>query len=325
MASLSDQLLVITILAYLGAMLCYAAEYAFGARGVVARAAQRSLAPVGSGDVGAGSDADSADLGDPVPPEGPRDSKISGRIGAAATVLTVAGVLAHAGSVVTRAVAASRVPWGNLYEFLLVLCLVAAVAWLVVLRLRPAMRPLGLLVTAVLVVLLGAAGMVYTEAGPLVPALNSAWLRIHVSTVASAGGVLLVGFVAAVLYLLREGHENGKVGFPWALAARAPSADALERFTFRVHAFAFPLLTVGVICGAIWAESAWGRYWGWDPKEIWSFITWVFYAGYLHARATPSVRRRTATYLALLGWTALMVNQFIVNYFFTGLHSYAGN
>ncbi len=307
---------MITILAYLAAMLCYAAEYAFGARGVVARAAQRQLAPVGG---------DSADLGDSGPLEGPRASKISERVGVAATVLTVAGVLAHLGAVITRAVAAGRVPWGNLYEFLLVLCLVGALAWLVVQRVRPAMRPLGLLVTAVLVVLLGAAGMVYTEAGPLVPALNSAWLRIHVSTVASAGGVLLVGFVAAVLYLLREGHENGKIGFPWALAARAPSADALERFTFRVHAFAFPLLTVGIICGAIWAESAWGRYWGWDPKEIWSFITWVFYAGYLHARATPSVRSRTATYLALLGWTALMVNQFIVNYFFTGLHSYAGN
>jgi len=309
---------VVTILAYLAAMLCYAAEYAFGARGVVARAAQREHALVGAGDV--------ADLGDAEPLEGPADSKISERIGTAASVLTAAGVLAQVATLITRATAAGgRVPWGNLYEFLLVLTLVGAASWLVVLRLRPAMRPLGLLVTALLVVLLGAAGMVYTEAGPLVPALNSAWLRIHVTTVASAGGVLLVGFVSAVLYLLREGHEDGKAGFPWALAARAPGADAIERFTFRVHAFAFPLLTVGIICGAIWAESAWGRYWGWDPKEIWSFITWVFYAGYLHARATPSVRRRVATYLALLGWTALVFNQFIVNYFFTGLHSYAGS
>ena len=182
--------------------------------------------------------------------------------------------------------------------------------------------PAAVVLTMVLLAVSEAAAQ---PAGPLVPALNSAWLRIHVTTVATAGGVLLVGFVSAVLYLLREGYESGKAGFPWALAGRAPGADALERFTFRVHAFAFPLLTVGIICGAIWAESAWGRYWGWDPKEIWSFITWVFYAGYLHARATPSVRRRVATYLALLGWTALMVNQFIVNYFFTGLHSYAGN
>ena len=323
---------MITILAYLAAMLCYAAEYAFGARGVVARAAQRELAPVGGSSGGAasvddrgGAAASVDDLGDEVPAEGPGGSKISERIGTAAVLLTAVGVVAQIATLVTRAVAAGRVPWGNLYEFLLVLTLVGAISWLVVLRLRPAMRPLGLLVTSLLVVLLGAAGMVYTQAGPLVPALNSAWLRIHVTTVATAGGVLLVGFVSAVLYLLREGYESGKAGFPWALAGRAPAADALERFTFRVHAFAFPLLTVGIICGAIWAESAWGRYWGWDPKEIWSFITWVFYAGYLHARATPSVRRRVATYLALLGWTALMVNQFIVNYFFTGLHSYAGN
>jgi cytochrome c-type biogenesis protein CcsB len=295
-------------------MLCYAAEYAFGARGVVARAAQREMASVGA----AGG---SGDPGESVP----RGSRISQRIGTAAVVLTVVGVVAQVATLVTRAVAAGRVPWGNLYEFLLVLTLVGAVSWLVVLRLRPAMRQLGLLVTALLVILLGAAGMVYTEAGPLVPALNSAWLRIHVTTVATAGGVLLVGFVSAVLYLLREGYEAGKVGFPWALGGRAPAADTLERFTFRVHAFAFPLLTVGIICGAIWAESAWGRYWGWDPKEIWSFITWVFYAGYLHARATPSVRRRTATYLALLGWSALIFNQFVVNYFFGGLHSYAGS
>jgi cytochrome c-type biogenesis protein CcsB len=318
MASVSDQLLVITILAYLAAMLCYAAEYAFGARGLIAKVADRELVHVGAGP-------DSPpDLGFEEPLEGHRESKIAKRIGLAATLLTVGGVIVHTATLVTRAVAAGRVPWGNLYEFLLVLCLVGAVAWLVVLRLRPTMRPLGLLVTAVLVVLLGSAGMVYTDAGPLVPALNSAWLRIHVTTVATAGGVLLIGFVSAVLYLLREGYENGKAGFPWALAARAPGAETLERITFRIHAFAFPLLTVGIICGAIWAESAWGRYWGWDPKEVWSFITWVVYAAYLHARATPSVRRRTATYLALGGWAALLFNQYGVNMLFSGLHSYAG-
>jgi cytochrome c-type biogenesis protein CcsB len=312
MASLSDQLLVVTILAYLAGMLCYAAEYAFGSRGLIARVANRDLVAVG---------APSAPPEEPAPAP---PSRVGARFGLAAVVATVVGVLAHAATLVTRAVAAERVPWGNLYEFLLVLCLAGAVAWLVVLRVWPAMRPLGLLLTAVLVVLLGSAGMVYTEAGPLVPALNSAWLRIHVTTVATAGGVLLVGFVAAVLYLLREGYEEGRAGFPWALAAHAPGAETLERVTFRIHAFAFPLLTVGIICGAIWAESAWGRYWAWDPKEVWSFIMWVIYAAYLHARATPSVRRRTATYLAIAGWAALLFNQYGVNLFFSGLHSYSG-
>jgi cytochrome c-type biogenesis protein CcsB len=317
MASLSDQLLVVTILAYLAAMLCYAVEYAFGSQGLIARVANRDLVAVGS--LGA-----SDEVADPVPADPPPPSRTGARFGLLAVVATVLGVLAHAATLVTRSVAAGRVPWGNLYEFLLVLCLVGAISWLVVLRQWPGMRPLGLLITATLVILLGSAGMVYTDAGPLVPALNSAWLKIHVTTVATAGGGLLVGFVSAVLYLLREGYEDGRTGFPWALAAKAPGAEALERITFRIHAFAFPLLTVGIICGAIWAESAWGRYWGWDPKEIWSFITWVVYAGYLHARATPSIRRRTATYLALAGWAALMFNQYGVNMFFTGLHSYSG-
>jgi cytochrome c-type biogenesis protein CcsB len=325
MGALSDQLLVVTILAYLMGMLCYAAEYAFGSRGVVARVA------VGAGVGSSGSSSADSSVADssssaPILEEeaAPRRSALAARVGAAAVALTVVGAAAHAATLTTRAIAAGRVPWGNMYEFLLALTLAGVAAWLVLMRRRPGIRPLGLVVTAVLVVLLGSAGMVYTEAGPLVPALNSAWLRIHVSTVATSGGIFLVGFCAAVLYLLRAGHEDGRTGFPWALAARAPAADTLERLTFRVHAFAFPLLTVGIMFGAIWAEAAWGRYWGWDPKETWSFITWVVYAGYLHARATPSVKRRTATYLAITGWAVLLFNTYAVNLVFAGLHSYAG-
>jgi cytochrome c-type biogenesis protein CcsB len=327
MADLSDHLLVVTILGYLAAMLCYAAEYAFGARGAVARAATRELVPAAAALAPAGAPAGAAasgDLGLPGSLKQPHQSKIAERLGRAAVAVTALTGVAHAATLATRAVAAGRVPWGNMYEFLLALTLVGVVAWLVLLRLRPGVRPLGLILMSVFVVLLGSAGMVYTQAGPLVPALNSAWLRIHVTAVATAGGIFLVGFGAAVLYLLREGYERGRTGFPFALAARAPAAATLERLTFRVHAFAFPLLTVGVICGAIWAEAAWGRYWGWDPKETWAFITWVLYAGYLHARATPSVKRRTATWLAIAGWAALVFNTYGVNLFFSGLHSYAG-
>ena len=111
---------------------------------------------------------------------------------------------------------------------------------------------------------------------------------------------------------------------PLVASKAAPSAASLDSFAYRINAAVFPFWTFTIIAGAIWAEEAWGRYWGWDPKEVWSFITWVIYAVYLHARATPSVRRRTATYLALAGWAALMFNQFGVNLFFTGLHSYSG-
>jgi cytochrome c-type biogenesis protein CcsB len=313
MAEVSDQLLVVTIMAYLAALTAYAAEYAFGSASAVTRVAHREL-------VGAGGPSVASTDHEIAAERSPKDRWI----GIAVVGLNVAATVAHAATLITRAIAAGRVPWGNMYEFLLALTLVGSVAWLVVLRLRPGVRALGLLVMTVLIVLLGTSGMLHTEAGPLVPALNSYWLAIHVSAVATAGGVLLVGFVSAVLYLLRDGFENGRTGFPFALAAKAPAAASIERLTFRVHAFAFPILTVGIMCGAIWAEAAWGRYWNWDPKEVWSFITWVIYAGYLHARATPSIKHRTAAWLAIAGWAAVVFNTYGVNLVFSGLHSYAG-
>jgi cytochrome c-type biogenesis protein CcsB len=288
----------------------------FGAQGAVAMIANRELVAVGAGGV---------DLPEQRPaPAAKEPSRLPKRLGIAAVVLTAIGLLAHAGTLLTRALAAGRVPWGNMYEFLLALTLVGMVAWVVLLRVRPGLRPLGLLVTLVVALLLGAAGMVYTKAGPLVPALNSYWLRIHVSLAATAAGIFLVGFVTGVLYLLRNGYENGRTGFPFALAAKVPSAASLERMTFRIHTFAFPVWTVAIMLGAIWAEAAWGRYWGWDPKETWSFITWVVYAGYLHARATPSVKRPVATAIAVLGYGVLLFNVFGVNLVFSGLHSYSG-
>jgi len=205
------------------------------------------------------------------------------------------------------------------------LSLVAAVAWLVLLIGRPTLRLLGLFVTLALVLVLGFAGMVlYTEAAPLVPALNSYWLKIHVSAAATASGLLLIAFVPAALFLIRTGYDAGKRRFPYPIGAKLPAAESLERLTFRLHAFAFPIWTFAVICGAIWAEAAWGRYWGWDPKEIWSFISWVAYAAYLHARATPSVKRTTATWFAVAAWGTMLINLYVINFVAVGLHSYAG-
>jgi cytochrome c-type biogenesis protein CcsB len=341
-AELSDNLLVVSILGYLAAMLAYAAEYAFGAQGAVARVADRSvdrapaLVPAAvsasattappAPTAPAEAPAPTAPTAPPAPtvPTDPSARRWAGWAGRAAVVLTALAGLTNAATLVTRALAAGRVPWGNLYEFLLALTVVATVAWLVVLRLRPGVRPLGLLLAFALIVLLGSAGTVYTDAGPLVPALNSAWLKIHVSAAALAGGVFLVGFGLTVLYLLRRRYEAGTTGFPAALAARAPAAATLERLAFRVHAFGFPIWTAAVIFGAIWAEAAWGRYWGWDPKETWAFITWVCYAAYLHARATPSVKRTTTAWLAIAGWAALLINVYGVNLFVSSLHSYSG-
>jgi cytochrome c-type biogenesis protein CcsB len=127
------------------------------------------------------------------------------------------------------------------------------------------------------------------------------------------------------MFLIKNGYDQGKRRFPYTLGRRVTADPTmLERLTFRLHAFAFPLFTFGaLIAGPLWAEASWGRYWGWDPKEVWAFISWVVYACYLHARATPSVKRTTATWIALLGFATMLMNLFGVNLFFSGLHSYA--
>lgn len=312
MAALSDVLVVVAVVGYLAAMIGHAAEYAFGTRGAVARVA--AAVPAGGAPPA------------PPPEPDPLRQAIPDRIGRAAVAALLVAAAAHGVAVVTRGIAAGRVPWGNMYEFLLSATFVAVVAWLVVLRRWPATRHLGLYVALTNVVLLGLAGMlVYVPVEPLVPALDSYWLLIHVAAAALASGIFLVGFVAAAMYLIRSGYDRGRQGFPYTLAPRLPAADTLERLTFRLHAFGFPIWTFGaLIAGPIWAEAAWGRYWGWDPKEVWAFISWVVYAAYLHARATPSVQRPVATWLAVAGWVTMLMNLFGVNLFFDGLHSYAG-
>ncbi|NJC68711.1 c-type cytochrome biogenesis protein CcsB [Planosporangium thailandense] len=330
MGALSNHLLVVTVLAYLVAMIAYAAELSFGGRGAVARAATRTAAPtpervlvtVGAGGDG-GDPATPAPPAAPATPEGPTGR--TALIGRFAVALTVVGYAAHLATIVARGLAAHRVPWGNMYEFVLAVCFVGATAWLVLLNRRPAVRPLGVFVTLALIIMLFIdAVRLYTSAGPLMPALNSYWLKIHVTAAVTASGVLLVGFVAAALTLIRLGYDQGKRSFPCSLGYRLPAAETLERLTFRVHAFAFPIWTFAIICGAIWARQAWTSYWTWDPKETWSFISWVIYAGYLHARATPSVKRWVATCIAVVGWGTMMVNLFVINLVVTGMHSYAG-
>ncbi|MEV4533116.1 c-type cytochrome biogenesis protein CcsB [Asanoa sp. NPDC049518] len=314
MAAFSDALLVVAMLGYLVAMICYAAVYAFGDRGVVAKVATRELVGAGGPPV--------VEVVSEVRKPAPRQSW-AGRI--AGAVLVLAGV-AQFGSLVFRGVAADRLPWGNMYEYVLAATSVAAVAWIVVMFQRPALRHLGLYVALTQVVLLGVAALfLYVPVGPLVPALDSYWLAIHVTAVAISSGVFLIGFVPAALFLLRSGWDKGRHGFPFSLGEKLPAAAVLERLSFRLHAFAFPIWTFGaLIAGPIWAESAWGRYWGWDPKEVWAFISWIVYAGYLHARATPSVKQTTATWIAVLGFLTMLMNLFGVNIFFTGLHSYGG-
>jgi cytochrome c-type biogenesis protein CcsB len=319
MGELSNQFMALTVLAYLAAMVCYAGEYAFGRRSLIGKAANRSARQL----VGAGAPVDETSQPVVEAPEKADRGEWSGRAGAAINVLAL---VLHAATLTTRGIAADRMPWGNMYEYILSATFVGSVVWVGVLLRRPALRHLGLFASLALVVLLGAADLLaYTAPAPLVPALHSYWFFVHVSTIIISSGIFLIGAVPAAMFLVKNGYDAGRRSFPYTLGKRVPTtAVALERLTFRLHAFAFPLFTFGaLIAGPLWAEASWGRYWGWDPKEVWAFISWIVYAAYLHARATPSVKRTAATWIALLGFVTMLMNLFGVNLFFEGLHSYA--
>lgn len=248
-------------------------------------------------------------------------SNIAGGIGLSlaslATVVLLIGV-------VTRGLAAERAPWGNMYEFGAVATLASMVTYLVLVRVWD-IDWLGPIITGFGTAVLGSSALVYVPAGPLVPALDSYWLVIHVAGAIISGSAFLVGAAASILYLVkaraeRKTPEGERTGFLW----RIPSSAKIDQVAYRVHAFAFPIWTfAALIAGPIWAQYAWGRYWGWDPKEVWAFITWVVYAGYLHARATAGWKGKAAAILALVGFATFIFNFVGVNLWVGGLHSYA--
>ena len=246
----------------------------------------------------------------------------------AAVALSAVGILAHLVAVVTRGFAVHRAPWGNMYEFVTALTCVAAIFFCYVL-VRYRAWALGVFVMGSVVLALGLAEtVIYTAAGPLVPALQSYWLSIHVTAMTLATGIFFVAAVLGIMYLVTERYRSrvaaGKAQPDNGLLARIPASAQLDKLTYRTVVFGFPVWTFGVIAGAIWADQAWGRYWGWDPVETWAFITWVLYATYLHARATAGWRGRRAHYIQLLGFASLTINMLVVQVFITGMHSYAG-
>jgi cytochrome c-type biogenesis protein CcsB len=349
LASLSDNFVHAATSVVALAMLAHAAEWAFTReRRTAARSAERAAkasrtasGAVGTRSAGADVAAESAGggvavlprLGDGAgdPTTGDSTSGASradradmfSRIGIALTILTAA--LLGAG-VVTRGLAADRVPWGNLYEFAITGSFVVTVAYLVSLRkLRTSF--LGLPLTGFVLVLLGIAiTVLYIPVSGLIPSLQSYWLAIHVSAAVLASGVFTLGAVASVLQIVKARQERravAGVGGATGSLANLPSAEAIERIAYRLHAFAFPIWTFAMIAGAIWAAAAWGRYWGWDPKETWMFITWVCYAAYLHARSTAGWRSKVS-WISLVAYGALLFNLVGVNFLISGLHSYSG-
>jgi len=326
LATLSDHLFTWSIVLYSIALVSYCGEYAFGRKGRVAATVPATAPAAEPAMVGAGPGA--ADVGGPG--SGRRAAQAE-RLGRLAVAMTATGLALQIASLVTRGLATGRVPWGNMYEFASVVGATAITAFLGVLLRLPKVRYLGMFVMMPVVLLLFLAGTVlYAAAAPLVPALRSYWIVIHVTTIAIGTGIFMVSFVATLLYLVRVKWDAAVSAgrpprrFPVTLGWRLPAAEVLDRMAYRTAAFGFPIYTFGIIAGAIWAEAAWGRYWGWDPKETWAFITWVVYAAYLHARATAGWRGAAAARINMLAFATMIFNFFVVNIVVSGLHSYAG-
>jgi cytochrome c-type biogenesis protein CcsB len=344
-AQASSDFLTAALLIYSLAVIAFAGDYAFGRPRRIAAAkaavpATAQLATVGAGSAGGAlvSDAPVSGAGTPAAPGVP--AAPAPRVGPfkaiqeagpwvrAAVALSALGALAHVVAVTTRGLAVHRAPWGNMYEFITALTCVAAIFFCYIL-VRYRAWTLGVFVMGAVVVALGLAqALINTPAGPLVPALQSYWLSIHVTAMTLATGIFFVAAVLGIMYLVAERYRKrvaaGKAQPGNGLIARIPSAAQLDKLTYRTVIFGFPVWTFGVIAGAIWADQAWGRYWGWDPVETWAFITWVIYAAYLHARATAGWRGARAHYIQLLGFASLVTNMLIVQVFVTGMHSYAG-
>jgi len=311
LASLSDTLFSISVALYSLAVVAFSAQLAFGRR--TARTPDLVAAGIGAPAAVA---------------QAPAEVTRGRRWGVLAMGLTVLGALVHAGVLVARGLATDRLPWGNMYEFSTAVVLVAVVAYVAFALRAPALRHIGLFVLAPVVLSLVLIGLfLYAEAGPLVAALRSYWLAIHVSTAVIGFGIFFVSGIASILYLLRVRHDERVAtgdAQDGGLISRLPVAAALDRVAHRTAVFGFPIWTFAVIAGAIWAEAAWGRFWGWDPKETWAFIAWVVYAAYLHARTTAGWRGRPAAWVNVVGLVVMIFNLTFVNMVSTGLHSYAG-
>lgn len=241
--------------------------------------------------------------------------------------LTVIAALLHLAATILRGVGAGRVPWANMYEFALSATLAAVLVFLGT-QFFIELRYLGSLVTGLVELFLGVTRVnYYVEVAPLEVALNSYWLVIHIIVAILAVGFLTLSFGFSTLQLLqnwRATTNNPRAARALKLLRGIPNADQLESFSYRVAIIGFVFWTFTLIAGAIWAEQAWSRYWGWDVKEVWTFVIWVLYAGFIHARATRGWRGTRSAWLSVASYCAVIFNFAIVNVYFKGLHAYSG-
>lgn len=238
-------------------------------------------------------------------------------------ILTGLGALAQGIALVARGMAAdpNRVPWGNMYEFTLAGTFVVALFYLLLFRRFGLAWMAPIVVALVLTLLMVAVIWLYDPVAPLTEALYSPWLVIHVVSAIIATGAFTLAGICSALFLIKERRAERTTGY----LGRVPAPATLDRVSYRLHAFGFPVWTFAVlITGPIWAHQAWSSYWNWDPKEVWAFITWVVYAAYLHARSTAGWKGRNAAIVALVALATLWFNFIGINFFSsTSQHSYA--
>ena len=235
------------------------------------------------------------------------------------------GVALHLVAFVTRGLAANRFPLGNLYEYILFMTAVIMVVAAVVVQRKNWHTVWPWLLFPMVIAMFLNSTVFHMQAAPVVPALQSYWLPVHVSSVSVGASVGLVSGAFALLYLLRmhqpRGKEHGVLG---AIARPLPDAKTLDQIAYKTAVVTLPLFGIGIVFGAIWAEVAWGRFWGWDAKETVSMITWILYAAYLHARATAGWKSAAAAWINVFAMAMTIFNMTYVNTVIAGLHSYAG-
>ena len=317
---ISPILLWTAIAVYAAAFVAFAFDLARRSQLSADAASVREFELVGAGAGSRGAKGASASGSDVAP-----QRFVMARIG---TSLTVLAFIFHLAATVTRGLAAGRVPWANLYEFAMMGTLLIVAVFLVVLT-RIDLRFLGTFITGLVVVLLGlSATNFYVDVSPLIDPLKSVWLVIHVFVASLGTAFFALAFALSVIQLMQsrrerlisEGAEKTGPGF----LRTFPGSERLESMAYRFTIIGFILWTFTLIAGSIWAYYAWSRFWGFDVKETWTFVIWVLYAGYIHARATRGWRGNPSAWLAIVGFSAVLFNFTIVNVFFKGLHAYSG-
>jgi cytochrome c-type biogenesis protein CcsB len=230
------------------------------------------------------------------------------------------GLLIHTAALILRTFESGHAPFTNMYESLSFFAWASILAYIIIewmYKIRKAGPYFMLIVIALMA--LASSPLMPKEAAPLVPALQSYWLWLHVSVTLLGEAFFAVAFITSIMFLAAESGEKKKKGAKTGL-----SSEKLDSISYSSIAIGFPLFTLGgLIFGMIWAQKAWGSYWSWDPKETWSLITWFVFALYLHTRIVMGWKGRRSAYVAVIGFLAALVTYFGVNYIFAGLHSYA--